>query len=276
MHIFFLDDSRQTNPTRPKIGAMVAVGGLVAEAVKIPLIESELDKLCSDAGFPAGEIFKWSPGREHWMRTGLIDQARTSFQVSVIDILSEHGCRAVFVAEDSTCDRAENSSLSSEIDVVKLMIERVDWFFSKKGSNGLMIIDRLSGDHHDEEEFLAECLQTIEEGTTYLKPGKILMAALSLPNRLSRLLQAADLITSATLAYVAGEHRFSPPVVEAMKPLFIRETDRVGGVGVKLHPWRKFANLYHWLFDDSHYWRGNSGLPLPIPNIAFAKSPEQY
>ena len=64
MKIFFIDDSKQNKPTRPKMGSMVAVGGFAVDADLIRPLEKKIDDICSDFHFPKGEVFKWSPGYE--------------------------------------------------------------------------------------------------------------------------------------------------------------------------------------------------------------------
>jgi hypothetical protein len=276
MHIFFIDDSSQGKPTRPKMGRMVAIGGLVVASDHVHPLEAQIEVLCSDHGFPPNEVFKWSPGREHWMRTNLKHNARRDFQIAVLKALAEHECKTVFVAEDAGCSPAESSSTTPEIDIVKLSIERVDWFLSQAQSHGVIICDRPGGDHRTEESFLLSCLETLREGTGCLIPDRIMMSVLTCPFRLSRILQAADLITSCTLAYVAGESNFAPALFPHLSPLFIQERERTGGVGVKLHPFKKYGNLYHRLFGDKYYVWGSTGHPLPLKGIAFSKSPDEY
>lgn len=276
MHIFFVDDSSQGRPTRPKMGRMVAIGGLVVSSDHVRPLEHQLDQLCSEHGFPPNEVFKWSPGREHWMRRNLMHEARRDFQIAVLNALAEHECKAIFVAEDAGCSPAERSSATPEIDVAKLLIERVDWFLGHAGSHGLIICDRPGGDHRTEESFLLHCLETLRTGTDCLTPERIVMSVLTSPFRLSRILQAADLITSCTLAYITGESNFAPPLFPHVSPLLIRENGRTGGVGVKLHPFLKYGNLYHWLFGDEYYVRGNCSHPLPLDAIAFSRSLDEY
>lgn len=276
MHIFFVDDSSQTKPSRPKMGRMVAIGGLVVESDYVKILETQIEGICAAHGFPLNEVFKWSPGRELWMHRNLISKKRRDFQIEVLKMLVENGCEAVFVAEDAGCAPAESSSASPEIDVVKLLIERVDWFLSRSSSHGMIICDRPGGNHRTEESFLLNCFETLREGTGCLTPERIIMSVLTLPFRLSRLLQAADLITSCTLAHVTGERTFAPALFPYLSPLFIRDCGRTGGVGVKLHPFKKYGNLYHWLFGDNFYVRKNSRQPLPINEIAFSKSLDEY
>jgi hypothetical protein len=275
MHVFYIDDSFQKTPKLPKMGPMVAVGGFVIEISRIKSLEQDLNHLCAKVGFPDGQMFKWSPGSGLWMKSNLIGNARADFQKQVIAALSKHGCRAVFVAEDKNCRPADKAN-THEIDVLRLLVERAEWFFSKNRTEGTIILDRHGGDHREEESFLAHCYDTVRDGTTYVKPAHIAMTISSQPCRLSRLLQAADLVAGSTLAYVSGEDHYSPAIVEQIKPLLIRENERVGGVGVKLHPSFKYSNLYHWLFGDTHLWHGDVGIPLPWADRGYSKGLQKY
>lgn len=259
------------------MGPMIAIGGIIIESLKVKPLEEAIDQLCLDTGFPETEVFKWSPRKGvHWMRENLVGDERRDFQIGIISLLKEYDCNAIFLAEDKDCSYAEANSESYEMDIIKLLVERVDWCYGKKRAQGIIICDRPSGNYKSEEKFLAGCLETVREGTTYLTPSTITMAVLSCPYKLSRLLQAADLITSCTLASVCGEERFSPTIIKHIKPLFLNESGRIGGVGVKLHPFPKYVNLYHWLFDDEYYVRYPIGCPLPMSQYAFSKSPNEY
>ena len=275
MKIFFIDDSKQNNPSRPKMGPMVAVGGFVVDANSIRPLEDKIEEVCSKYNFPNGEVFKWSPGLEHWMRKNLVEENRKEFLIEIISALSRFECKLIFIAEDCSCSPACKST-NHELDAVKLLIERVEWYLSKNNCFGLIICDRPRGNYKQEESFLLDCLCTLKTGTDYIIPQHIAMSVLTSPFRLSRLLQAADIITSCTLAYVCGEKRYSKAIFEHLSPLFIRENGRTGGVGVKLHPFQKYGNFYHWLFGDSHYVKGTTGYPMPLPNIAFSENIETY
>jgi hypothetical protein len=85
-----------------------------------------------------------------------------------------------------------------------------------------------------------------------------------------RCLQAADLITASVTAFVAGENKFSPPVFAAILPLFPKDFGRIGGLGLKIHPDFRYANLYHWLLGDSHFVRHQVGSPLPFEKSPYA------
>ena len=116
----------------------------------------------------------------------------------------------------------------------------------------------------DEERFLAACLQTLLSGTDYVDFDRVALNVLTTPSRWIRTLQLADVVTSCTTAFLSGEDRFSPPVFEAVRPLMAASLGRIGGVGLKLHPDGRYANLYHWLVDDEVFVRYPTGTPLPL------------
>jgi hypothetical protein len=77
------------------------------------------------------------------------------------------------------------------------------------------------------------------------------------------------------MAYLAGEARFSPQLMPRIKAMLVSDIDRVGGCGIKIHPDFWYANLYHWLFGDTHLWRGNVGIPFPLPKFPYPQNANQ-
>ena len=67
MHLIFADDSHQANPSRLKMGPLVAIGGVHVHETAARRLEQALEYECGQAGFPPGEAFKWSPGPDIWM-----------------------------------------------------------------------------------------------------------------------------------------------------------------------------------------------------------------
>lgn len=270
--VFFADDSRQQNPTRPGMGPLVAIGGINVPAEEVGSIGREIDDLCSSAGFPPEEEFKWSPGRELWMWKNLRDEARRGFFLSVLDILSQKDVSAVIVISDTICSTATGAE-TSEIDVTRMFLERVDQQCGRGCSQGFVVVDRPGGDRRDEETFLAECLETLQSGTKYVKPKHIAHNVISTPSNLSRLLQAADLVTGCTLSMVSGESQYALPVFDSILKLLDQSMGRIGGYGLKIHPDFKYANLYHWIAKDSHFWKGNCGHPMPLKGLPYYNGP---
>jgi hypothetical protein len=50
--------------------------------------------------------------------------------------------------------------------------------------------------------------------------------------------------------------------------------NRIGGVGVKIQPDFSYANLYHWLLGDTHFYKGFVGVPMPIIGRPYFESPD--
>jgi hypothetical protein len=55
------------------MGRLVGVGGLLVRGEVVRDLERDLSSLCEKTGFPEGPAgeFKWSPGKDLWMRDNL-------------------------------------------------------------------------------------------------------------------------------------------------------------------------------------------------------------
>ena len=274
MDFIFADDARQSRPTRLGMGPLAAIGGFQIDADQVGPLERSIDRLCVATGFPHNEQFKWSPGKkEEFMRTHLVDDARLNFYRELLGLAVEHKIIASVIIEDTECRPARATSKSHEEDLTALFLERADWSLRNPLRDGVVVIASPSGGNTDEAKFLAQCVDLLESGTEYSPLSTIALGVLIAKSRHVRLLQLADVIASCTLARVAGEIRYSPAVFDLLRPLFRRELGRIGGVGVKIHPDFKYANLYYWLLEDTHLWRFNTGHPLPLPNFPYADGP---
>ncbi len=254
------------------MNSLVATGAIRIASERVRDVNFNLDNLCFDAGFPRGQEFKWSPGRELWMHDNLVRDERQAFFFGVCEILQQNNVTAVVVIEDVNYSRATTAA-TSEMDVTTLLIERLEYQCVRTGLDALVIADRPGGNRSDEDKFLSNCIETIQSGTDYVKPSHIIHNVVSTPSKLSRLLQAADFVTGCALAFVSGENIYSPDIFNQMLPLLDREGGRVGGVGLKVHHDYKFMNLYHWLVGDPYYRIGGSGYPLPVINYPYYNDP---
>lgn len=272
MRLIFADDSRQNSPSRPGMGPLVTIGGISVDAEDVRALSDSIDTICAQFGFPQNQEFKWSPGRELWMRDNLIGEKRREFFASIIQLLAERQVVALVVIEDTRCARATDAP-SPEMDVTTLFLERIDNQCARRNCYGLVVADRPSGGRSDEDTFLADCLETLQTGTGYVIPSRIAHNVISTPSKLSRLLQAADLITSCTLAVVSGERQYAPPIFDAIRGLLDNDRLRIGGYGLKIHPDYKYANLYYWLVGDKYIMRWSIGYPLPMVNCPYNADP---
>ena len=257
------------------MGPLVAVGGFHLPGGGVRKLEIELDDLCRTTGFPYGEEFKWSPGSRAWMRRKLQFDQRRDFFLDALDLGRRCGVSAIVAARDTTSRPASAHASDAEHDVVTLFLERAQNLLRPLGTDALVLFDRPSGNRKTEEKFLGRCIETMRSGTAFVE-FEHLALAVSADSRLVRVLQLADVIVSCTLARIAGEPVWAPPVFDGVRPLLRAEGGRVGGVGLKLHPDLKYVNLYHWLLGDTHYRRGSSGWQLPLPDKPYATSPDTH
>lgn len=277
--VVFIDDSEQTTPYRQGMGALTALGYVHVKSEEVAGLESDLNELCSDAGFPEGEEgeFKWSPGSDLWMYDGLVGEDREEFFLSVLRSAWQHDATVAVVIEDTEHDPATGAN-NRLIDLTRLIIERVDWRLRAEGDErtGLLIADRPSGGRSQETDYLERCLQTVLQGTTFVDAERIALNVVSTSSHLIRGLQLADLVVSSTLQYVAGEEEYAPPIFEAVRHMLASDRSRTGGIGLKIHPDYEYANLYHWLLGDSHFWKNNVGQPLPRSDHPYSDNPTVY
>lgn len=262
MHLFFADDSRQNSPSRAGMGPLLATGGIRIDANKAKSLERRLDETCTKFGFPPKEEFKWSPGRELWMRDNLVGEDREAFFRCIIEEAAVHEVTAFVVVTDTSCQTATGAD-NHEEDVTCLFLERVQNQAKRLADDGIIIVDRPSGDRNQETDFLRTCLETLQSGTTYVQFDNIAFNVVSSPSSLLRLLQLADFVTSCSLSRISGEDRYSPPIFDELRRLFDSSMGRIGGVGVKIHPDYKYENLYHWLLGDRVFVKMNNGVRLP-------------
>jgi len=276
MDFVFADDAQQKQPARPgMVGPLVAVGGICIPDEAVSKLEGRIQALCADYGFPAGEEFNWSPGRHLWMNGNLGEEKRQRFFMQVLKLAQDSGARAVVVIEDASCPLATDAT-SPEIDVTRLFLDRVQKLLGRRKSDGIVIVPWPGRDGAAEDKFLAGCLETPQSGTDYVKADHIILNVLFSPSRFIRLLQVASVIASCSIAAASGENRFSPPVFASVKRLLAREGERIGGVGLKLHPYFMYANLYHWLVGDSDFWKSGTSFPLPLACYPYSSHPNTF
>lgn len=273
MQFFFGDDSRQASPTREGMQSLIAAGGVLVDGANLAALERSLESLCSDTGFPANEEFKWSPGREKWMRDNLRGEERRDFYFSILDVATQYEVRCLLVVSDQTAATATGASTPDD-DVTAILLERVHHRVCNDPEGCVVIVDRPSGGRSKEDRFLLNCLEQIKTGTSYVQHEKIALNVLSSPSKLIRALQLADLVTSCGTAFIGGEESYSPAIFKRMLPLFPQDYGRRGGCSIKIHPDSKYRNLYHWLLNDSHFVRYQSGIPFPISNLPYSAGPQ--
>lgn len=276
MQFIFADDARQDHPTRLGVGPLVGIGGVHVSADRVGFLEREIAQLCRQWGFPDGQQFKWSPGStEPFMRSQLTEDRREAFYADLLEIAVQYEVSACVVIEDTTYRPARQQSKDHEHDVTALFLERVSANLRTEVTEGMLVVAKPRGGYKEEQKFLAQCLELVDDGTEYEPLSNLPLGVFSAPSSRLRLLQLADVVASCVVSRVAGEIRYSPRVFERLKPLLRRMSDRIGGFGVKLHPDFVYANLYHWLLGDTYIPRNDGLLVLPDPDSRFADHPNE-
>lgn len=276
LDVFFADDSKQDNPSRDGMGPLVAVGAIYVPGDKVKSLEDNLEEICKQYGFPSDPVkgeFKWSPGRKLWMHDNLTGDDRENFFLEAINQLIDCESKVTIVIADKNANYANPNANNGFEDVTFMLLERIETQLNYVENAGIIVTDRPSGGRSDEDKFLQSCLETITSGTKFVKPQRIAVNVLSSPSKLIRCLQVADVVTSASLAFISGESTYSPPIFSAIKPLLNSKDGRIGGIGIKIHPDYKYRNLYYWLLNDKYYYKNNVGIPLPESGCAYENSP---
>lgn len=92
------------------MGDLFAAGGIkILEEQLVPFHQA-IDDLCLRYRFPKGQEFKWSPGKELWMRYNLIGQQRTAFFSEAFTIAVAHHAKGIFVMADSVSASATGAT----------------------------------------------------------------------------------------------------------------------------------------------------------------------
>ena len=264
MRLFFADDSKQDKPSRKGMGRLVAIGGVSVLDSAVRPLEQKINSLCTEFGFPERSEFKWSPSQGNWMHSNLIEEDRHNFYLRVLALAEDYEVIAIVVIEDASCKTATGIQDPS-LDATTLLLERINHHFSRNATEGIIIADKPGGGHKAEEIYLEQLLETRLTGTDYVKFNKIAHNVLTTHSHFSRLLQLADLITSCSVARVAGESIYSPPIFKKIKPLLYSQAGRIGGSGLKIHPDYRYVNLYHWLLGDTFFLK-KDGESISLPN----------
>jgi hypothetical protein len=274
MRFLFAEDGRQDFPTRKGMGPLVAAGGISVPNESLGRLENQLEELCGNFGFPKGASFQWGPGEDLWMNKNLIEEKKTDFFIRALNLAEKFGVKALVAIADTKLGTATKTAPDGFADVISLFLERVQKHLSKSQEEGILIVDQKSGENEKKGKFLNGYLELLQSSPTYVRPQRISLNVLSAQARYNRLLQLAQVVTSCSVSIVGGEVHISAPVFSHIKPLFLNEKGRIGGVGLKIHPDIRYSNLYHWLLGDSFLIRvsKNAGIPLPSSKYPYYSS----
>lgn len=262
MDFVFASDARRSQPLRPGMGPLVAAGGLFVPGEEAGKLEEDVGALCRNYGFPDCEEFRLSPVEGGWMWDNLVGQRRRRFLGEVLGLAGEREVVAVVVVHDAGCP-AFSGATDAEMDVASSFIACMEKRLAGR-KPVRVVIAAGSGDEVSEGGFVGGCLETLLKKKSCMKASGVTVSVLPLPVRRSRLLQLAGVVVWCTTAVVSGDGQWSGRVFASVRRLLARERGRAGRTGLSLHPYYMYANLYHWLVGDSHFWMHGTEFALPL------------
>jgi len=275
MDFVFAADARRSRPLRSGMGPLVAAGGLFVPGEEAGKLEQDVEALCRYYGFPDCEEFRWSPVRDAWMCGNLVGHERWRFLEEAVGLAGERRAVAVVVVHDANCPTFSGAT-EAEMDVAGAFLGCVDKRLAVRKSDGAIMAPAKSENGVQEEGFVGDCLETLLNAASCVKASGVTLSALSLPFRRKRLLQLAEVVVSCITALVGGDEQCSGGMFASVKGLLARERGRTGRVGLSLHPYYMYANLYHWLLGDSHFWMHGMGFALPLACYPYGSSADMF
>ena len=231
MHLLFLDESGQ-----PDRGGLFALGGIVVADVDWPELRDIWQGTLRAASWPLDREVKW-----HGIRKGEVPPALGD---AVFDALAHApiSCYVAVMDLDRGPDAfppAEFAYFRSPEDVyataLMFLAERFQHLLAAEDDLGLIVVDSRFREHDTRlRRFFGDLT---EEGTPYMKLGRIVEGLFLGPSQYSIGLQCADLVVAATLAAergvgLGGGYR------KKLLPRFAAHpaTGEVEGVGLKHFP----------------------------------------
>lgn len=206
-YVLFVDDSKQgvqqllrnrlDDPPRD----FQAYGSVACLAESVPALAWDLRNLCRATGFREYDEFKWVPPRGSWMKDSMSDSRRDEFLQNVCGLLAQHGA-TVLLSTSSVAEAAEVQRPSLRRFMEQTISSAV------KADLSLSYVFDLPSDGLGRglAPFL-EHLIGLGSETVHSAP-RVALEVCSY-SRYSRLLQAADFVTSCALAYLIGNRRRS-------------------------------------------------------------------
>lgn len=273
MELFFADDSTHKG-VRDGMGKIISFGGVFVSSEALMSLEQQITDICQKKyAIPVNEEIKWSPKKKSWIYENLHGESRTECYREILQAALDHGVKVIVICWDEgrttlKGERAFNKCLD-------FAFERISVHLEKNDTIGLMIADRPGGSHKQDEAFLSDFLERVNNGTVHVGPDRIALNILTTSSHLVKHLQLADLVTSITAAMVAGQDKYAGELFPLVKEMFIsNHFGYIGGSGLKLFP-DELWNLYYWVLGEDAYVKVSmsGGIGLPRQGLPYAENP---
>lgn len=272
-HIF-VDDAEQLKPTRERMGSLCCYGAVLVSGRELRPLEQAINSLRCEFGFPAKEIFKWSPRRGSWLHGQLIGDRREEFWRRLFTTATAHGVLARVVISDRTYAPAR-SGTTHEQATLQLLLERLNISLASARAPGLLHLDRPGGGAAQRSGLVKSCEYVREVGTEYGPASRLAPRAYVVDMRHSPLMQLADVVSSCALGLVGG-NQYAEALASDLLPLLEDRCGRRGGIGLKIHPDFVYRNLYRWLLGDVVHMNHRQATALPDRSRPYASDANSY
>jgi hypothetical protein len=272
--IFFADDSTQKG-AREGMGSVVGLGGVLVEEGALRPLSAAIDEVSAKFAVPAGEELKWSPKKDGWIYKNLHGEDRQSCYRQVLEAAARFNVRAIVICWDTGRTRLKGADAFEQC--VTYLFERLTMHLAKRKTTALIIADRPGGGKAQEDQFLHNFVERVQQGTEYVVPDHVLLNVLTTPSHLVRQLQLADLVTGITTAMVCGQEQYAGPLMPFVVPLLIKNhANGIAAAGLKVFP-NALVNLYHWVLKEDLLHKGGGAVSyrLPTPNFPFSQHPSK-
>lgn len=265
MELVFVDDTKQKG-LRKGMGQLTALAAVAFPEAGIAAYAESVAATYATHGVPPDSELKWSTPKGSWFKTSEGAAALTPVREECITAAIDVGARAVVVVFD--LGRTSLQGSAAEARVLEFLFERISMMLAS-GERALMICDKPAGGHKDEDNWIAGTLQLTGTGTTYVKPGAVVLPILTAPSHHHPHLQFADLVGGAITAAVAGV-RYGVDLMPRLTPLLHTNIrGEIAGTGLKLFP-DDLINVYHWVLGSNAYSRGRAGIAIPSPRLPYS------
>ena len=264
VRLVFIDDSQQSEPPRPGLGHLLALGAVIVRDEQIAPYATTLAAIRTELGIPPGEEIKWKPPRDSFLAKAgreLSTELRTRMLQAAID----HEIRSIVVILDHGAAYKSLTQAAVGKELLKWLFERVAMHLNDHNDIGVMIADKPGGGSVEETRWLASTLTLTNDGTEYVKPGRIVLPVMTAPSHHVPHLQLADLVVAASTAAVA-RRKSGLDLMQLLRQLAHRHPihGHVNGIGIVLYP-QELINLYYWAFGEEFAFKAsrNTGPALP-------------
>ena len=241
MHLLFLDESGKLDG-----GGLFALGGIAVHDLDWPALRDLWLETLRAHRWPLDREVKWHGIRKGEVPDALADAvfaalaaAPFTAYVAVLDL--DRGPEAFPPAEHRFFRSAEDVYSTA----LMFLAERFHHLLAEEDDVGMIVVDsRFREEDTRLRRFFADLT---EEGTPYMKLGRIVEGLFLGPSHHSIGLQCADLVVAATAASERGIGQ-GGGYVKKLEPRFARhpQSGTIDGVGVKRFPDRRDRPREHY------------------------------